>query len=150
MSVCLLDTSILCELLKIPDHCHRPAEVGADFIQKRQKDETILLPMSTLVEAGNHIGHIRDGRQRRITAEKFLSLAQEALQGKTPFASTRFFQRDEFEKWLKDFPDWTNQGSGLGDLTIVKEWERQCMLNRARHVYIWSLDRHLSAYDRKP
>jgi len=42
-------------------------------------------------------------------------------------------------------------GAGMGDLSIIKEWERQCALNKARRVFIWSLDGNdLCAYDREP
>jgi hypothetical protein len=37
----------------------------------------------------------------------------------------------------------------MGDLSMIKEWERQCELHRARRVFIWSLDGHLAGYDRK-
>ena len=51
---------------------------------------------------------------------------------------------------MVDYPDHAMQGAGMGDLSIVKEWERQCDLNRARRVLIWSFDEHLAGYDREP
>jgi len=38
----------------------------------------------------------------------------------------------------------------MGDLFIVKEWERQCDLNAGRRVFVWAYDDHLSRYDRAP
>lgn len=52
--------------------------------------------------------------------------------------------------WLDEFPAWANQGSGLADLTIKKEFDRLCSIHRKRRVYIWSLDTHLSSYDHTP
>lgn len=53
-------------------------------------------------------------------------------------------------QWLDEFPNWAIQGSGLGDLSINQDWERQCELKRGRRVYIWSSDDHLSSFDRGP
>lgn len=149
MSICLLDTSILCELLQIPDRCQRSAEIRAELLRKTESKETLLLPISAIVETGNHIGQIRDGRLRRDCATRFMTLAQQAFRGQAPFRATSFFERDEFLEWLESFPEWATQGSGFADLTIYKEFERECQLNPARRVYIWSRDRHLSSYDRK-
>lgn len=156
MSVCLIDTTILCELLEVPNKCESSDVVLSEMEDKVKARESLLLPMSTILETGNHIGQNGDGRQRRETARKFVRLIEQAVQGETPFTPTRFFEPDELLQWIGEFPDWAGRsdsrgkGSGLGDLTIYKEFERQCELHRARRVYIWSLDRHLSSYSREP
>lgn len=150
MSICLIDTSILCELLEIPDRCQNAGEVAAELRRKIERDETLLLPVSAIVETGNHIGQIRDGRVRRSHAEKFVRLIQQAIRGETPFIATPFFETESLLEWLDEFPDWAMRGSGLADLTIAKEYERQCALHRSRTVYVWSKDRHLSSYRRVP
>ena len=73
-----------------------------------------------------------------------------ALRGDSPFTPLRFPDGDDLEKWLADFPSWVQQGSGLGDLSIVKEFEHQCALFPARRVYIWSKDKHLAGHDHRP
>jgi len=86
--------------------------------------------------------------ERRRTG--FVSLVRDAIQGKTPFTTTPFFEPKALQTWLEEFPDWANRGSGLGDLTLVQEFHRQRSLNPGRRVYIWTLDnRHLSSYDWK-
>ncbi|HBL31010.1 MAG TPA: hypothetical protein DD490_29635 [Acidobacteria bacterium] len=150
MSICLLDTSILCELLRIPDHCDAPEEIAAGLSRKIRDRESLLLPMSAIVETGNHIGQIRSGRQRRATAEKLVRLVRQAILGESPFTPTPFFESEALLAWLDEFPDWAVQGAGLADLTIKKEWDRLCLLHPQRRIYIWSLDTHLSSYDRQP
>lgn len=150
MSVCLLDTSILCEILEVPGRCDHKTEVLAALEGKVKERESLLLPMSAIVEAGNHIGQNGDGRQRREAAGRFVSLVQQAIRGETPFTPTPFFETEALLEWLAHFPDWAMRGSGLADLTIAKEFERQCALHRQRSVYIWSLDGHLSSYRREP
>jgi hypothetical protein len=116
--------------------------------------ETLLFPMTTIVETGNHVGQRGDGRQRRQTAERFTVQVQKALEGTSPFIPTRMLSREALLEWLHEFPDWVmkndskGKGSGLGDLAIKKDFEYQCALHRARRVYIWSLDERLSGYDR--
>ena len=151
MSICLLDTSILCELLEVPHLCKDAGTILSALEQKINDREALLLPLSTIVETGNHIGQNGDGQARRGAAERFVKLVRQALQGQTPFTPTPFFETEELLTWLEEFPDWATRGSGIADLTIVKEWERQCQVHRSRHVYIWSTDRrHLSSYDRRP
>jgi hypothetical protein len=156
LSVCLLDTTILCHLLKVPNLCEGFADVTDEVARKVESRETLLLPMSVIVETGNHIGQNGDGRERREAAERFVRLVHDAIEGRTPFTPTPFFEPEALRTWLAEFPDWAmrtddrGKGSGLADLTIVKEWERQCALNPTRRVYIWSMDGHLSSYDRRP
>jgi len=150
VSICLLDTGILCELLEIPGRCQRREEIAAELTRKIKSRESLLLPMSAIVETGNHIGQIRDGRQRRAAAERFVQMVSQAIRGESPFTSTPFFEPEPMLTWLDEFPDWAGRGSGFADLTIKKEFERLDKIHRMRRVYIWSLDRHLSSYDRRP
>ena len=150
MSVCLVDTSILCEILQVPNKHGNYEEIYNLMTRKIEERESLLLPMSAILETGNHIGQNGDGRQRRTTAERFVDFIRQAIRGDTPFTPTPFFEAEPLLEWLGEFPDWAGRGSGLADLTILKEFERQCALNRARRIYIWSLDGHLSFYDHKP
>jgi len=57
---------------------------------------------------------------------------------------------DDWLAWLDEFPDSAMRGVSIGDLTIIKEYERQCELHPTRRVLIWSLDDDLQGYDRAP
>jgi hypothetical protein len=156
VSICLIDTSVFCELLAVPKmhQCHE--EMVRQLSEKLNEQETLLLPMTTILETGNHVGQNGDGRQRRQAAERFSAQVRLALEGHSPFTPTPLFDRKELGEWLSEFPDWAmrsdsrGKGSGLGDLSIVKAFELQCALNPARRVYIWSLDELLARYDRVP
>lgn len=54
------------------------------------------------------------------------------------------------QQWLTEFPDFAMRGQGLGDLSIIHDWNRMCALSPAHRVCIWSLDQHLASHDRKP
>ena len=134
MSVCIVDSSILCEILRVPNKCGNPEAIYAEMEGKVQT-ESLLLPMSAIIETGNHIGQNGDGRLRRSTAQRFIQFVKQALQGDSPFTPTPLFKDHEaLLVWLEEFPDWAKTGSGLGDLTIRKEFERQCDLNPMRRV----------------
>ena len=88
------------------------------------------------------------GRRRRDFVEFVIDRPSS---GDSPFTATPLFEEPEsLLEWLDEFPDWAGRGSGFGDLTILKEFDRQCALNPSRRVYIWSADGHLSGYDRQP
>lgn len=157
MSVAIIDTSVFCELLAVPGKTSDVVGFRGEFQQKIEAGEVLLLPMTTILETGNHIGQCSSkGDIRRHYAKLFVDAVLKALDGDAPFSPTRFFDPREVRGWLSEFPDWVcrtdryGRGSGLGDLTIKKEWERQCALNRARRVYIWSQDNQLSACDKAP
>ncbi len=160
MSSCvvLIDTSVLLEILDVPSKSSDPESFRGELAYMvESKTHTLLLPMTSILETGNHIGQCSpNGGQRRRAAESFVEFVGRALNGRAPFRPTPFFEAQELATWLAEFPDWAmrsdakKKGSGFGDLTIQKEWERQCELNPGRRVYIWSLDAQLQTYNRPP
>lgn len=148
MTIALVDTSVLCELLSVP-MCHQdPKHFAREFKRRREREKhTFFLPVATILETGNHIGQHGDGRQKREAATRFIRLIGDAVEGVAPFVPSRFIDGDQLVALLARFPDWAMQGSGLGDLTIVAEWELTRARSPKRRVYIWSLDEHLQGYD---
>lgn len=156
-NVVLIDTSVLCEILEIPNLSSSAGSFQKELKEKIRARDTLLLPMTSILETGNHIGQCAmNGRIRRDAAQRFVEFVNLALTGVLPFRPTPFFQAEELATWLAELPNWAmrsdakGKGSGLGDLTIQKEWTRQCELNPGRRVYIWSLDQHLQQFDRPP
>jgi hypothetical protein len=153
MSIGLVDTSVFCEIVPVPGRTQHQKRILAEFKDHIRHGVTLLLPIATILETGNHIAHIRDGRQRRITAERFVKLVQQALgnvEGPAPWTVPQpLLAPEDLRRYLDKFPDCAMQGISLGDLSIIEEYERQCRLHQARRVFIWSLDHHLAAYDRR-
>lgn len=155
-AICIIDTSVFCEILAVPNMDDIHKEILAELEAKMYDRETLLLPMTTILETGNHIGQNGDGEQRRQTAIRFTEQVGMALRGESPFTPTPLQDQTALNEWLNDFPAWVKRtdlkgkGSGFGDLTIYKIWEEQCAKHKALRVYIWSLDEQLCAYDRLP
>ncbi len=146
--ICLIDTSVFVEILDVPVKATQHTVIVAQLAARIQAHESLFLPMATILETGNHIGQNGGGGARRQCASRFVKQVSGALAGQSPFKPINFLQSVELQAWLNEFPDHAARGSGLGDLSIVHDWQRLCAQNQGRRVYIWSLDKHLGAFDR--
>jgi hypothetical protein len=69
-----VDTSILVEMLDVPDRNANRRTVLAEFQAKRRSGIHFILPTATVIETGNHVHHIKDGAARKRCAEAFADL----------------------------------------------------------------------------
>jgi hypothetical protein len=149
-AICLIDTSIFVEILNVPIKASRHVEIVNILEDKIKAAEFLFLPLATILETGNHIAQNGDGNQRRDCAERFVKEVKKALEGTSPFSPIKFLDLEALQNLLNDFPDSAMAGYGLGDASIIQDWRRLCRQNAGRRVYIWSLDKQLASYDRKP
>lgn len=148
-AVCLLDTSVLCELLAVPGHSQSPGRFQDELQTKTANGESLLLPFPALLETGNHIGQIGDGNRRRQLADKLIAWLRDAIDHRAPFVVCRMPTVPDLAVVADAFPEWAQRhASGLGDLLIQREWLRQCQANRKRRIYVWSKDGHLARLSR--
>ena len=75
-AICLIDTTILVELIDVPDKASDHDATVDRLADKIRAGESLFLPMAVVFETGNHIGQIRDGRLRRRCAEQFVKQGQ--------------------------------------------------------------------------
>jgi hypothetical protein len=111
---------------------------------------SLILPIATIIETGNHIAHVSDGRLRRRSASVFRDQVRQAISGLAPWAPTSMINLAGLSELLDRFPEAATQGIGLADLSIIREWEVACDRHPRHRVRIWSLDKHLDAYNREP
>lgn len=149
-AVVIVDTSVLLNVLDVPSFNQDRGKVLADFAALVDAGASLLLPLAAILETGDHIADLRDGRQRRRYAEVFRYRIREALNGEAPWVPIRFPDERQLAEWLDDFPDHAMRGPDLSDLSIIKAWETECTRHRGRRVRIWALDSHLRSYDRRP
>lgn len=136
--LCLVDTSILLNILNVPGKNECRDEVFAVFREKADAGETFFLPLATIIETGNHIGHLPDGNERYGYACALVREVQKALDGTSPFVPLDLCSTEDLRQWMNDFPHGhAVQGRGVGDMMLVGE----CLRLRERHpsteVYIW-------------
>jgi hypothetical protein len=144
VSVGLVDTTILCNILDVPGYNQDRGLVLTVFLKLVDGGVTLLLPMATIFETGNHVA----GSGRYDVAERFASMVERSLDGLAPWTPTQFVRPEELRSWLPDFPKRAVEKMSLVDLSLIHEFHRQCVLNQARRVFIWSLDQHLVGFDR--
>lgn len=149
-AVAIVDTSIFCNVLDIPHMNSERDNVMAELKKFLENGTTLLLPMATVYEAGNHIAQLSDGRQRRKVAQRFVKEVKMAIAGDAPWQAMQAPTTEEVGEWLNTFPDSAMRQAGMGDLSIIKEWEKFKRKIPNRRVFIWSLDSDLQGYDHHP
>ena len=146
MTVVLVDTTIFLNVLDVPGFNQDRDAVFDQLAERLDARQELLLPIAAILETGNHVGHLRDGRLRRQAAERFVVEVRKALDGTAPWVPARPIAIDDIADWLQGFPDHAMRGRGLGDVSIIAEWERQRLLSPQRRIEIWALDEHLQGY----
>lgn len=150
MSVVLIDTSVFCNIVPVPGRDQNHDAVFKELKVQVQNRATLLLPMAAVLETGNHIAQVGNGVLRRKAANSFCKLVKNAIDGEAPWTPAPLWEMESLLEWLVEFPEIVLQKKGLGDLSVINEWKRQCRLHKARRVLIWSFDGHLAGFDRLP
>lgn len=150
-AVKLIDTSILCELLEIPGKSNKSTSrnIKARFRKMANDDVRFVLPLASIIETGNHIANAKnvDGQARRKKGLELMSFVIKSLDQYSPFLNTIFWERNDIEAWMKDFPDSAMRSKGLGDLSIEHDLQivkSRLKLPSSMPVEIWSKDGHLA------
>ena len=148
--VVIVDTSVFLNVLNIPGFNQDHEAVLDRFRELVEEEANFLLPMGTVLETGNHIADIPDGRQRRRYAIAFTDQTRRALRKEAPWTLTPLPDTTQLRDLLDGFPDLAMTGLGMVDSSIIKAWKHACALHRGRRVLIWALDDRLTGYDRTP
>jgi hypothetical protein len=149
VTICIVDTSALCNVLDVPGKNQRRDEARAALRNFIADGTDLLLPLAAVYETGRHIAQLADGRVRRASAEGFVKQVDLALRGEAPWAPTPLPTTPDLAEWLEEFPEAATAGKSLADLSMIKLWEDQCRRFEHRRVLIWTYDRaDLGAYDR--
>jgi hypothetical protein len=147
-TVCILDSSVLDEVLAVPGKSGEHTTAADDLLQKAKNGELLVLAWPVLVEVGGHIAHCRDGTGRRKLAEAFAELVKKALEGRGPLSVAELPKSPEISRALDSFADAAMRGLSLADLVLGQLYERYCEEMPYARIYVWSFDRHLSGFDR--
>ncbi|MER5419193.1 hypothetical protein [Streptosporangium roseum] len=79
-----VDTSVLCNLLNVPGRNQDYEAVARELKEKRQECD-LILPITAVIETGNHIAQLSDGRVRRDRADKLHTLLGLVITGRAPW-----------------------------------------------------------------
>ncbi len=148
----LIDTSVLIDLLDLPNEAHDHAGRVAEADRKRDRGVQFMLPVASVIECGQHIQRVINGHSRRTCAVKFEHVLQQTAEGVAPWTLTPLEWNSEFLNSLLEqrppFPASLVEGLAqsiheMGDLTIIAELRRvRANLNYVT-VDVWTLDQGL-------
>lgn len=156
--VAILDTSLMCCWIEVPGF--ETAGSGSDRWDKVRTsaaiesaiDEgfTLVLPITTVIETGNHISHAVSGRYDK--ANEFFELIAKAFNGTEPWTTfsdqaSSIFGHDLIE-CMRNWPEAAARGVSVGDQLIVSVAD---YYSRASFtVRILSSDGQLAAHEPEP
>ncbi|MFI6713355.1 hypothetical protein ACIBF7_43480 [Nonomuraea sp. NPDC050478] len=147
-----VDTSILCNLLDIPGKNQDREMVSGQLADKRSRCR-LILPVTAVIETGNHIAQLADGRLRRQYADKLSQLLRLVIEGKAPWVLHSVEWGPEFLRALIDgagtgvpLTDHVMSKLGLGDLCILAERELYQRRVSGVEAGIWTLDDQLRSH----
>ena len=147
-TVYFIDTSVLLNILAVPDFDQDRKTVIQEMKDKEKLGDNFILPIATINETGNHIAHIGDGRVRRNRAQKLSAMIDSVLHNESPWTYNKSeISDEELLKIANRFPDYAEQQEmGLGDLSILSEYTKYKKKNKKfLNVKLWSLDKHLNS-----
>lgn len=152
--VLLLDTSIVDEILGVPGKSNERTEVLAELDRRAADGVTLLISVTALVEAGDHVGNVDDGASRRTCADRLTKLIEATISPTRPWSFEPISWDSELldsllhpqyeillplsESLLKKFLQ-------MGDLLIVGEFDRlrQNLDQSVVDVDVWTKDARL-------
>ncbi len=150
--ISFLDTTVLCNLIPVPGRDQHRNEVRAEMAARLGRGEQFILPITAVIETGNFVAQLADGRERRHCAQTLGEMLRLVCQRKAPWVLHDVeWSRPFLESFLAGadtgatFIELAMQGLGAGDLCILTE--RAAYRERVRlDVGIWSLDQGLAAH----
>jgi len=156
MAVIFIDTSVLCCLLNVPGKNQDRDAVMAHYGQRREAKDAFVLPVSAVIETGNHIEQLGEGLgdARWRCAEALCQFLTFMVNGAGQFIMHRFsWDEDllrEFCEGGNSSPSFTQAAAsgqfGGGDLAILLERARYQDRVAVGPVEVWTLDKKLSDY----
>lgn len=112
---------------------------------------TLVLPIATIIETGNHIAQISDGNVRRAKAEQMAKMLDDMINGEAPWV---YFEEeitsDDLLRISKHFPEMAMREIGMGDLSIISAYNKYKDTRPAiGYIRIWSTDGHLASHEER-
>lgn len=151
MNVRFIDTSVMANMLEIPDKCSDAEKVQDEFKQVIEAKEVLILPIATIIETGNHIAHIADRNARRNIAGKFGEYLRKTAEGEAPWQLYGTVIDKEGLLYLVDhIEENAIRKIGIGDVSIIHAYEQyRDTVPGIGRIMIWSTDTHLQGYCEK-
>ena len=154
-NIFFIDTCILLEILQVPQKFNiKDSETHTELLKERSTDKNslIIMPISVIVETGNHINQIQDPTRRTDCYNKYIDISNSITNWIVPW---QLFGYDYKNQDLARIIDLSKELSisrvGMGDIFILYSFYKYLeTLPRGRryNIEIWTKDKHLESYSR--
>ena len=151
-----IDTSVLLEILEVQHCCKNSKKYQQELVEFYGKENaTLIMPISVLIETGNHINHIPDKVMKMDALKKFIDILELFLNSKKPWVFYGYnFGVDDISRIKEQYAQVVSAKVGIGDVFILDAYYQYIEKLKAdasqNHlISIWSLDEHLSAYSQE-
>lgn len=148
MNVKFIDTSVMLNLLGVPEMCENAEEVKEQWKKNLAAEDVLIMPTATIIETGNHIAHIANGNKRREIAGKFGEFLRKTAEGEAPWQLYSVKNlKDELLYLANNIENFATQEVGIGDISIIYAYQHYIEETPAiGAIMIWSTDKHLQGY----
>lgn len=152
VTVWFIDTSVLTEILRVPGKSQRADEVEAIFNQRYKAGDKFVIPITTLIETGNHV--VQCAGDRRGAAERFVKAVEAAMSSRPPWIIREV-------EWAQDLLSALIRGGatgsllvdllgdgrmGVGDVVLLVERDEFRARTAYQDVRVWTLEDEMGAY----
>ncbi len=151
--VTFIDTSVMCELLQVPGKSDpaRSPQLRTEMERRWQAGETFVIPVTTIIETGNHIAQC-DGNRYEV-AGRLVHLLRSAIDKRGPWRVLDTRLGDQFLLALCE-GDSTGQPLealaaakvGAGDVAVLVERDQFLASTAYQSAVVWTFDAGLSAH----
>jgi hypothetical protein len=153
--VWFVDTSVFLNLLPMPmpRFQEKREQVIRDYQVKLGEHDSLVLPIATVIESGDHIAQLPTGHERRQAAVTFSRALGLVASGEAPWVLFSSKWDGEFLRLLLagaatgiPLVEHAMHKVGCGDLSILVERETYRERTGLSDVRIWTLDAGLAAH----
>lgn len=148
MNVKFIDTSVMLNLLEVPNMCDDIEKVKEEWKKNLGAGDILIMPTATIIETGNHIAHIANGNKRREIAGKFGEFLRKTANGEAPWQLYGVKNTKEELLYLADnIKEFATREIGIGDMSIIYAYQHYIEETPAiGTIMIWSTDTHMQGY----
>ncbi|MCB9539524.1 MAG: hypothetical protein H6704_25190 [Myxococcales bacterium] len=154
----IIDTSVLCVWLDVPgmNRCGagstawntERALAEMDERSAREQGRTMVLPVASIIETGNHIAQVAGGLRWPVI-QRFATLLRRVAAADSPWAAFS----DQSALWAPErladladrWPELAKRGVGVGDATIVAVAEHYANMGFAVRILTGDAELHATA-----
>ncbi len=156
MSVTFIDTSVLCELLRVPGKSDPAGFPGitAEMDRRDRAGERFVIPVTSVIETGNHIAQVKgpDPEIRFKVADRLARFLRTTLHGRAPWLVLDTRLGADFVEAVcagastgRSLAALAQEKVGAGDVALLVERDQLLATSAFRTAQVWTLDAGLRA-----